>query len=109
MRAAGLEAVQLNLDSAGLEPLPAEWDAGTARRIGDAFRQRGVEVSAVSGTFNAIHPDLVWRAECIRRVGLLAERCELLGHAGDHPLHRHPPRDQHVAPSPGQRASRGLD
>jgi sugar phosphate isomerase/epimerase len=77
--AAGLEAVQLNLDSAGLEPLPAELDRDTARRIGDAFRRQGVEVSAVSGTFNAIHPDLSWRAECIQRVGLLAERCDLLG------------------------------
>jgi sugar phosphate isomerase/epimerase len=79
VRAAGLSAVQLGLDSAGLEPLPAEIDDGTARRIGEAFVREGVEVSAVSGTFNAIHPDRVWRAECIRRVGLLAGRCDLLG------------------------------
>src|SRR5216684_568861 len=79
VRAAGLSAVQLGLDSAGLEPLPAEIDDATARRIGEAFVREGVEVSAVSGTFNAIHPDRVWRAECIRRVGLLAERCDLLG------------------------------
>src|SRR5205814_2476973 len=51
----------------------------TARRIGDAFQRSGVEVSAVSGTFNVIHPDRDWRRECIRRVDLLAERCDLLG------------------------------
>jgi sugar phosphate isomerase/epimerase len=79
VRGAGLQAVQLNLDSAGLDPLPAEFEAGAAQRIGDAFGRSGVEVSALSGTFNAIHPDRDWRQECIRRVGLLAERCELLG------------------------------
>jgi sugar phosphate isomerase/epimerase len=79
VRAAGLSAVQLGLDSAGLEPLPAHIDDATASRIGEAFVREGVELSAVSGTFNAIHPDRVWRAECIRRVGLLAGRCDRLG------------------------------
>lgn len=79
IRAAGLTAVQLNLESAGLEALPAALDADTARRIGAAFADRGIEVSAVSGTFNAIHPDSAWRAECVQRVGRLAERCALLG------------------------------
>jgi len=79
VRSAGLDAVQLNLDSAGLDPLPADLDAETARRIGDAFRQQDIEVSAVSGTFNVIHPDREWRREATRRVGLLADRCALLG------------------------------
>lgn len=79
VREAGLGAVQLNLDSAGLEPLPASLDEETARRIGAAFRQQDVEVSAVSGTFNVIHPDREWRKEATRRVGLIADRCELLG------------------------------
>jgi sugar phosphate isomerase/epimerase len=79
VRTAGLTAVQLNLDSAGLEPLPESLDTATARRIGAAFADHGVEVAALSGTFNAIHPDREWRAECVRRVGRLAERCEDLG------------------------------
>lgn len=79
VRAARLTAVQLNLESAGLDPLPETLDAATARRIGAAFAGHGVRVSAVSGTFNAIHPDRDWRAECVRRVGRLAERCEALG------------------------------
>lgn len=79
VRAAGLAAVQLNLDSAGLEPLPESLDAATARRIGAGFTERGIQVSALSGTFNAIHPDREWRSECVRRVGRLAERCGDLG------------------------------
>jgi sugar phosphate isomerase/epimerase len=79
VRAAGLSSVQLNMDSAGLESLPAALDEASARRIGEAFARQGVEVAAVSGTFNAIDPDRAWREECIRRVGLLAARCELLG------------------------------
>jgi sugar phosphate isomerase/epimerase len=79
VHAAGLTAVQLNLDSAGLEPLPASLDEPTARRIGAVFADHGIQVSAVSGTFNAIDPDRERRAECVRRVGRLAERCEALG------------------------------
>jgi sugar phosphate isomerase/epimerase len=79
VRAAGLGAVQLNLESAGLEPLPEFMDGPTAHRIGAAFAERGIQVAALSGTFNAIHPDRAWRAECIRRVGRLAGRCSLLG------------------------------
>lgn len=79
VRAAGLAAVQLEPASAGLEPLFADLDAATASRIGQAFAREDVAVSAVSGTFNAIHPDRVWRVECIRRVGLLAQHCAVLG------------------------------
>ena len=79
VREAGLTSVQLNLDSAGLEALPASLDEATARHIGEAFARQGVEIAAVSGTFNAIDPDRAWREECIRRVGVLAARCELLG------------------------------
>jgi sugar phosphate isomerase/epimerase len=77
--AAGLTAVQLNLESAGLEPLPETLDAAVCRRISAAFAEQDIEVSAVSGTFNAIHPDLTYRQECVRRVGVLAARCRDLG------------------------------
>jgi sugar phosphate isomerase/epimerase len=79
VRAAGLTAVQLELASAGLESPPAEISEAAAARIGSAFAREGVEVSAVSGTFNAIHPDRAWREECIRRVGVLAAHCGRMG------------------------------
>jgi sugar phosphate isomerase/epimerase len=75
----GFTAVQLNLESAGLDPLPAELDPATCRRIGAAFAGRGIEVAAASGTFNAIHPDTNQRQEGVRRVALLAGRCADLG------------------------------
>src|SRR5881394_2707570 len=65
--------------AAGLEGLPAELPPGLCRQVRQAFAERDVEISAVSGTFNAIHPDREVRAECIRRVGLLAARCGDLG------------------------------
>ena len=71
----GIYAVQLNLESAGLDPLPESLDSATCRRIAAALNDRGIEVSAVSGTFNAIHPDLAQRQESIRRLGVLAARC----------------------------------
>ena len=79
IRAAGLEAVQLNLESAGLEEFPEELEESDCARIRAAFAAHDVAVSAVSGTFNAIHPDPGYRAECIRRVGMLASRCAALG------------------------------
>ena len=79
IQAAELFAVQLNLEMAGLEELPAQLDTPTCERIRKAFASRGIEISAVSGTFNAIDTDLARRKECIRRVGVLAAHCEALG------------------------------
>jgi sugar phosphate isomerase/epimerase len=76
---AGLQAVQLSLESAGLEPLPAALPETECAQIRRAFAERGIEIRAVSGTFNAIYPDLDCRRECLRRVGVLAARCEGLG------------------------------
>jgi sugar phosphate isomerase/epimerase len=75
----GLVAVQLSLANAGLEPLPDNLDRDTARRIGDVFREREITVAAVSGTFNAVHPDRRLREDGIRRVAGIAARCADLG------------------------------
>ena len=79
IRGAGLTAVQLSLESAALEPLPDELPAEVCARIRRAFAEREIEISAVSGTFNAIHPDRAYRADSIRRVRRLAARCAALG------------------------------
>jgi sugar phosphate isomerase/epimerase len=75
----GMQAMQLNLINAGLETLPADLDERAARRIGDVFRTRGLELAALIGAFNVIHPSRAYRAECIRRFGRLAARCGELG------------------------------
>lgn len=77
--AAGLACVQLNLEAAGLGSIPATLDGETCERIRVAFAARGLTISAVSGTFNAIDPDVTRRRECIRRLGILAAHCRPLG------------------------------
>ncbi len=74
----GFAAVQLNLQSAGLPSLPDELSEETAAAIGAVFASRGLRVAAVSASFNAIHPDEEVRAQGIRRVSLLASRCQWL-------------------------------
>ena len=63
----GLKVLQLSLESAGVEPLPAQLDAGTARRMREAFERAGVRIGAVSGTFNVIDPDRHARDENLER------------------------------------------
>jgi sugar phosphate isomerase/epimerase len=79
IRAHGLASVQLNLDCAGLPPMPDSIDAATAHAIRDAHAERGIAISAVSGTFNIIHPDLQQRAAGMRRLRVLAAACADLG------------------------------
>ena len=86
----GLTAVQLTLESAGLEPIPATLDRHTAQRIGATLRDAGLTVAAVSGTFNVLDP----RPRAAPRLpGPLCapvRRAPLAGRLGRHHLHRHP-------------------
>jgi sugar phosphate isomerase/epimerase len=75
----GIRTVQFNLESAGLEEMPQAIAPQDAERIRSAFEQRGMTISAVSGTFNIINPDLAAREEGMRRLNVLAEACALLG------------------------------
>lgn len=75
----GMKAMQLNLANAGLESLPASLDEPVARRIGDVFRDRGLHLAAVGGTFNAVHPAKEERSEGVRRVGLIARQAQAFG------------------------------
>ena len=79
IRGFGLDAIQLNLSSAGLPSLPEELGEERAHQIGDVFRTRSLVVAAVSGSFNAIHPDPTVRTAYIRRARLLVSRCRALG------------------------------
>ena len=74
-----LTAVQLNLDSAGIEPIPDRFDAALCRRIKEAFASRGIAISAVSGTFNMIDPDRERLEEHVARYPALLEWCRELG------------------------------
>ena len=101
VQAAGLEAVQLDLTAAGIDP--AALTDVDCERIHAAHVTRGIEIAALSGTFNIIDPDLEKR-----RAGMqwCAGRCERqVGDGTDHFLHGHaqsrlvvgrPSRQQHA-------------
>jgi sugar phosphate isomerase/epimerase len=75
----GLDAVQLSLESAGLEPLPRALPEDEARRIGGAFRDAGLRLAAVSGTFNVLDPDRDRLRDHLDRFARLCGACEWLG------------------------------
>ena len=99
----GIRAVQFNMESAGLEEMPAEISPDNAARIRAAFEQRGMSMNAVSGTFNIIHPDGATREHGMRRLDALAGACAAMGTAiitmssgtrdPDHMWRRHPDND----------------
>jgi sugar phosphate isomerase/epimerase len=79
VKAHGLGAVQFNLACAGLPSLPDRIAVEQSDLIRQTLAVRGIEMAAVSGTFNMIHPDPARRREGLRRLGVLAGTCERLG------------------------------
>ncbi len=75
----GLRAVQFNMASAGLPSMPAEIEPELPVRVRTAMAARGLEMAAVSGTFNMIHPDQRHREEGLQRLGVLAAACRPMG------------------------------
>lgn len=75
----GIRDVHFNLASAGVESLPVDPSPELCRTIRAAFASRGLTMCSISGTFNAIHPDIGQRAEYTRRACRLIERCPELG------------------------------
>ncbi len=104
----GLDTVQFNLSCAGLPTLPDQIEPAAAEEIRAALAARRIEMAAISGTVNLIHPDVHIRQAGLRRLGVLIAACGQLGTQHCHPLHRHARPGEHVAPSPGQRHPRGL-
>jgi sugar phosphate isomerase/epimerase len=79
VRAHGLNVVQFNLSCAGLPSLPDEIDPAVTARVHAAALRSGVEIAAVSGTYNMIHPDPQIRQHNLRRLRTLAHACRDLG------------------------------
>jgi sugar phosphate isomerase/epimerase len=73
--AQGLGYVQFNLSCAGIATMPDELDPALATSIASEMSARRLEMSAVSGTFNMIDPDLARRSDGLRRLGVLAASC----------------------------------
>ncbi len=79
VRAYGMGCVQFNMSCAGLSTLPEEVPPELADRIREGMNKRHLTMSAVSGTFNMIHPDPDKRRDDLRRLGALAGACGRLG------------------------------
>lgn len=75
----GLQCVQFNLSCAGLPTLPDEIAPSLAIRIHEAALARGIELAAISGTYNMIHPDSQMRQDGLHRLQTLAAACKSLG------------------------------
>src|SRR5688500_5128274 len=78
IRSHGLVCAQFNFACAGLEPMPERIEPALCDRIRVAASERSVELVAVSGTFNMIHPDEARRADGLKRLRTLAEVCPKL-------------------------------
>jgi sugar phosphate isomerase/epimerase len=75
----GLRETQFNMSVAGLSPMPDEIAPALADRVREAAAERQIDLVAVSGTFNMIHPDAEVRRDGLRRLGALASACDRLG------------------------------
>lgn len=78
-KAAGFETVQLNMSCTGLASMPDEIDSRIARDIADAARTTGVELAAVSATYNMIHPDVAQRKTGMGRLGVMIRAARAMG------------------------------
>ncbi|MDZ4717116.1 MAG: sugar phosphate isomerase/epimerase family protein, partial [Roseiflexaceae bacterium] len=79
IQAHGLHSVQFNLSSAGLPNMPDQITPQQADQIRQAFAARTIEISALSGTFNMIHPNRAIRESGIQQLKVLIEACHALG------------------------------
>jgi len=79
VKAAGFDVAQYNMACSGLEAMPAQIDAGLAQVVHDASIKTKVDIAAVSGTYNMIHPDVAKRQEGHARLAVLAEKCAAMG------------------------------
>ena len=74
----GLTHVQFNMSCAGLPTLPERIDEDYCRSIARAFRERGLTMAAISGTFNLCDPDVLRLIDNLKRLELLAAACRWL-------------------------------
>ena len=78
-KGAGFETVQFNMACAGLASMPDEIAPDTIAAIGDASRETGVSLAAVSATYNMIHPDPKIRADGMRRLEVIIKAARGMG------------------------------
>src|SRR6476659_111914 len=79
VRGAGYECAQFNLACAGLASMPDDVAPAKLTEIREASSASGVDLVALSGTYNMIHPDPAKRAAGLRQLGVVIEAAHALG------------------------------
>jgi sugar phosphate isomerase/epimerase len=72
VKAAGFAVAQYNMACSGLASMPDEVSEGDVAAIAAAVKASGVPLSALSATYNMIHPDVAVREAGHRRLEVLA-------------------------------------
>lgn len=79
VRDAGYEVAQFNMAVLGGPPMPEAITPEICEEIVAASRATGIEIAAVSGTYNMIHPDPTERAAGFARLTTLLSAARLMG------------------------------
>ena len=74
----GLTHVQFNMSCTGMPTLPERVDEDHCVWIARSFRERGLTMAAISGTFNLCDPDASRLVDNLRRLEILAAACRWL-------------------------------
>jgi sugar phosphate isomerase/epimerase len=75
----GFGAAQYNMACSGLTPMPDAIDVGTSDAVRAAGAKQGVEIVALSGTFNMIHPDMQVREAGLRSLAVVIKAASRMG------------------------------
>jgi sugar phosphate isomerase/epimerase len=75
----GLHCMQFNLAVAGLPTMPDQINPELIDRIRCAAEMRRIDLSAISGTFNMIHPNQIKVQADLNRLAMLAAACASMG------------------------------
>jgi sugar phosphate isomerase/epimerase len=74
----GLTHVQFNMSCTGMPTLPERVDENHCVWIARSFRERGLTMAAISGTFNICDPNPIRLLDNLRRLEILAAACRWL-------------------------------
>lgn len=72
----GLHQIQFNMSCTGLPSMPERIEPDIVRRIAKETAARNMNIAAVSGTFNMIHPNISERQLGLYRLRTLAASCK---------------------------------
>lgn len=73
------QTVQFNMACVGLPSMPNSLPESLPGQIATEFQLKGLRMSALSGTFNMIHPDPVVRNEGLKSLELLIKNAQRIG------------------------------